>query len=49
MCTGIRLTAANGDVVYARTMEFDTELPGLIGYVPAGRSFSVIQTPEPTG
>ena len=33
MCTGIRLTADNGDVVYARTMEFDTPLPECIGSV----------------
>ncbi|MCB0939414.1 MAG: linear amide C-N hydrolase [Mycobacterium sp.] len=39
MCTGIRLTATNGEVVYARTMEFDTQLPGLIGYFPRGQEF----------
>lgn len=25
MCTGIRIDAENGDVVFARTMEFDTD------------------------
>ena len=39
MCTGIRLTADNGDVVYARTMEFDTPLPECIGYFPRGQKF----------
>ena len=39
MCTGIRLTADNGDVVYARTMEFDTPLPECIGYFPRGQAF----------
>ena len=39
MCTGIRLTADNGDVVYARTMEFDTPLPECIGYFPRGQEF----------
>ena len=39
MCTGIRLTAENGDVVYARTMEFDTPLPECIGYFPRGQQF----------
>lgn len=40
MCTGIRLTAGNGDVVYARTMEFDTPLPECIGYFPRGQQFA---------
>ena len=39
MCTGIRLTADNGDVVYARTMEFDTWVPEMIGYFPRGQEF----------
>jgi choloylglycine hydrolase len=39
MCTGICLTAQNGDVVYARTLEFDTALPSTLGYVPRGQSF----------
>jgi len=39
MCTGIRLTARNGDVVYARTLEFDTPLPATLGFVPRGQSF----------
>ena len=39
MCTGIRLTADNGDVVYARTLEFDTPLPECIGYFPRGQRF----------
>lgn len=39
MCTGIRLTADNGDVVFARTMEFDTPLPECIGYFPRGLRF----------
>lgn len=39
MCTGIRLTAKNGDIVYGRTMEFDNPLPATIGYVPRGLSF----------
>lgn len=39
MCTGIRLAAKNGDVVYGRTMEFDNPLPATIGYVPRGLSF----------
>ena len=39
MCTGIRLTAENGDVVYARTMEFDTPLPECVGYFPRGQEF----------
>jgi choloylglycine hydrolase len=39
MCTGIRLTAHNGDVVYARTLEFDTPLPSTLGYVPRGQFF----------
>jgi choloylglycine hydrolase len=40
MCTGIRLTADNGDVVYARTMEFDTPLPECVGYFPRGQQFT---------
>ena len=39
MCTGIRLTAENGDVVYARTMEFDTPVPEAVGYFPRGQEF----------
>ena len=39
MCTGIRMTARNGDVVYARTLEFDTPLPAALSYVPRGQSF----------
>ncbi|WP_293309434.1 linear amide C-N hydrolase [Mycolicibacterium sp.] len=39
MCTGIRLTADKGDVVYARTMEFDTPLPECVGYFPRGQEF----------
>lgn len=39
MCTGIRLIAKNGDVVYARTLEFDTPLPAIVGYMPRGQSF----------
>jgi penicillin V acylase-like amidase (Ntn superfamily) len=39
MCTGIRLKADNGDVVYARTLEFDMPLPSTLGYVPRGQSF----------
>jgi len=39
MCSGIRLTADNGDVVYARTMEFDTPLPECIGHFPRGQAF----------
>ena len=39
MCTGIRLTADNGDVIYARTMEFDTPLPECVGYFPRGQKF----------
>ena len=39
MCTGIKLTADNGDIVYARTMEFDTPLPECIGYFPRGQGF----------
>jgi len=39
MCTGIRITADNGDIVYARTMEFDTPLPECIGYFPRGSEF----------
>ncbi|KAI9031128.1 nucleophile aminohydrolase [Hyaloraphidium curvatum] len=39
MCTGIRLIASNGDVVYARTLEFDTPLPAALSYVPRGQSF----------
>lgn len=39
MCTGIRLTADNGDVIFARTMEFDTPLPECIGYFPRGQTF----------
>jgi choloylglycine hydrolase len=39
MCTGIRMTATNGDIVYARTLEFDTPLPAYLGYVPRGQSF----------
>ena len=40
MCTGIRLTAGNGDVIYGRTMEFDTPLPEFIGYFPRGQEFT---------
>ena len=39
MCTGIRLIAKNGDVVYGRTMEFDSPLPLTVGYVPRGIAF----------
>lgn len=39
MCTGIRLKADNGEVVYARTMEFDVPLPECIGYFPRGQQF----------
>lgn len=30
----------NGDIVYARTLEFDTPLPAYLGYVPRGQSFA---------
>ncbi|KAI9016829.1 nucleophile aminohydrolase [Hyaloraphidium curvatum] len=39
MCTGIRLIASNGDVVYARTLEFDTPLPPALSFVPRGQWF----------
>lgn len=35
-CTGIRLTAADGTVVYARTLEFGTDLNSEILMVPRG-------------
>lgn len=35
MCTGIRLTAQNGDVVYGRTLEFGQELASKVLIVPA--------------
>lgn len=40
MCTGIRINAYNGDVVFARTMEFDTPLPITVGYFPRGQKFT---------
>lgn len=46
MCTGIRLTADNKDVVYARTLEFDVPVPTCLGYVPRGLQF---QGTTPTG
>ena len=33
-CTGIRLTAADGSVVYARTLEFDADLESDVLIVP---------------
>ena len=46
MCTGIRMTADNKDVVYARTLEFDVPVPMWLGYVPRGMDF---QGTTPTG
>lgn len=40
MRTGIRIDADNGDVVYARTTEFDTPLPKCVGYYPRGQQFT---------
>lgn len=40
MCTGARLIAENGDVVYGRTMEFDTPVPEYLGYFPRGQEFT---------
>lgn len=33
------MTADNGDVIYARTMEFDTPLPECVSYFPRGQGF----------
>lgn len=39
MCTGIRLSAKSGDIVYGRTLEFDTPVPATLGYMPRGQAF----------
>jgi choloylglycine hydrolase len=49
MCTGIRLIAKNGDVVYGRTMEFDNPLPLTVGYAPRGLSFRGTTPTGPDG
>ncbi len=38
-CTGIRLTAKDGSVVVARTLEFGADLESKVGVFPAGTSF----------
>ena len=40
MCTGIRIYAENGDVVFARTLEFDTPVPVVLGYFPRNQEFT---------
>lgn len=40
MCTGIRLTADNGAVIYGRTLEFDVPLQEDIMYFPRGQEFT---------
>ena len=40
MCTGIRIYAENGDVVFARTLEFDTPVPVVLGYFPRNQDFT---------
>lgn len=39
-CTGIRLTAKDGTVVAARTLEFGTDLQSKIAVIPAGTALT---------
>ncbi|WP_161596774.1 linear amide C-N hydrolase [Chitinophaga vietnamensis] len=41
-CTGIRLKAKNGAIVYARTLEFGVSLPSTGIFVPRGHAFIAV-------
>lgn len=49
-CTGIRLTAADGSVVYGRTMEWGAfDLKSRVAAVPRGHAFTALTPDGPTG